>query len=159
LRAAVKAQFPKIGLSFAKTNDTSDVRTHTFGVTVDIPLFDRNQGAIATGKATRQQLFDEYVARVAEARANVTLIFANLAAAQAQLQAASESVPELEQLVSAYEKAMETRNADLAAFRDARSALATHQLDQANLRQQVLELGVALEIATGRPLLNLNQPN
>ena len=158
LRAAVKAQFPKIGLSFTKANDTSDVKTHSYGVSVDLPLFDRNQGAIAAGKATRQQLFDEYVARVAEARAQVPLIFANLAAARAQLAAATASLPEWEQLVAAYEKALETRNADVTAYRDARGTLAARHLEQANLQQQVLELVVALEIATGRPLLNL-QPS
>ena len=155
LRAAVKAQFPRIGLSFAKANDTSDVRTRSYGVTVDLPLFDRNQGAIAAGKATRQQLFDDYLARVAEARADVALIFANLAAAGAQLQAASAAIPEWERVVAAYEKALETRNADVSAYRNARGTLAARTLDEANLRQQVLELEVALEIATGRPLLNL----
>jgi outer membrane protein TolC len=157
IRAAVKGQFPRIGLSFAKANDTSDVRTHTYGVTVDLPLFDRNQGVIATAKATRQQLFDEYIARVAEARAEVTLIFANLAAARGQLAATSEALPELEQLVASYEKALETRNADVPAYRDARATLAARRLEQAGLQQQMLELEVALEIATGRPLLNLNQ--
>jgi len=156
LRAAVKAQFPRIGLSFARVNDTGNVRTHSYGVTVDLPLFDRNQGAIAAGKATRQQLFDEYVARVAEARAQVPLIFANLAAARTQLAAATASLPEWEQLVAAYEKALETRNADVTVYRDARGSLAARRLEQATLRQQVLELEVALEIATGRPLLNLH---
>lgn len=153
LRAAVKAQFPKIGLSFARANDTSNVRTHNFGVTVDLPLFDRNQGAVATGKATRQRLFDEYVARVAEARAQVPLIFANLVAVRAQLVAGAVALPEWERLVATYEKALETRNANVTAYRDARSSLAAHRLEQATLQQQVLELGVALEIATGRPLL------
>ncbi len=36
LRAAVIAQFPKIGLSIAKANDTSNVHTISYGVTVDL---------------------------------------------------------------------------------------------------------------------------
>jgi outer membrane protein TolC len=159
LRAAVKAQFPKISLSFAKVNDPSDVRTRTYGVTFDLPLFDRNQGNIAGAKATRQQLFDEYVARVAEARAEVVRLLGQLATARTQLQADRDALPALEQLVTAFEKALQTRNADVAAYRDARSLLATRRLAQNNLQQQVLELGVALEIATGRPLLNLNLPH
>ena len=154
LRAAVKAQFPKIGLSFARVNDTSDVRTHTFGITVDIPLFDRGQGAIANGKATRQQLFDEYIARVAEARAQVPLIFADLAATRAQLATSTAALPEWERLVAAYEKAEASGHSDAPAYRDARGALATHRLEQAALQQQVFELEVALEIATGRAPLN-----
>ena len=154
LRAAVKAQFPKIGLSFARANDTSDVRTHTFGITVDIPLFDRGQGAIANGKATRQQLFDEYVARVAEARAQVALIFADLAATREQLASATATLPEWERIVAAYKKAEASGNSDAPAYRDARGALAAHRLEQAALQQQVFELEVGLEIATGRAPLN-----
>ena len=154
LRAAIKAQFPKIGLSFAKANDTSNVRTHTYGVTIDLPLFDRNQGNIAIARATRQQLFDEYVARVSEARGDVSLLLGKLAAAHAQLDADRAALPELERLVAAFEKALQSRNAEMGAYRDARALLVSRQIDESNLRQQVLELGVALEIATGRPLLN-----
>ena len=153
LRAAVKAQFPKIGLSFARAHDTSDVKTHTYGVTVDLPLFDRNQGQIAAGKATRQQLFDEYVARVAEARADVLQILSGLAVARTQLRTLEAELPELEQIASALDRAMQTRNADAQAWRDAHSALLARRAEQAKMRQDVLELGVALELATGRPLL------
>lgn len=154
LRAAIKAQFPKIGLSFARVNDTSDVRTHTYGVTIDLPLFDRNQGNIAIARATRRQLFDEYTARVAEARGDIALLLGKLSAAHAQLEADRAALPELERLVAAYKKALQSHNAEASAYRDARALLISRQIDESNLRQQVLELGVALEIATGRPLLN-----
>ena len=154
VRAAVKAQFPKIGLSFAKANDTSDVRTRSYGVTVDLPLFDRNQGNVAIACATRQQLFDEYVARVAEARSEVVLLLGKLAATRRQLQTDSETLPELERLVASFEQAVQTRNVDVTAYRDARGLLAARRLEQSNLQEQVLELGVALELATGRSLLN-----
>jgi outer membrane protein TolC len=159
LRAAVKAQFPRIGLSLGKANDTSDVRTRNYGVTIDLPLFDRNQGNIALARATRQQLFDEYVARVAEARAEVVLILGRLAAARTQLDADNAALPELAHLVASYEKALQTRNADVPAYRDARSLLAARRLEQNILQQQMLELGVALELATGRPLLNHRPSN
>jgi outer membrane protein TolC len=153
LRAAVKAQFPKIGLSFARAHDTSNVKTHSYGVTVDLPLFDRNQGPIAAGKATRRQLFDEYVARVAEARADVVQILSSLAIARTQLRTLGDELPELAQIAAALDKAMQTRNADTQAWRDAHNALLTRRAEQAKMRQDILELGVALELATGRPLL------
>ena len=159
LRAAVKAQFPKIGLSFARAHDTSNVKTHSYGVSVDLPLFDRNQGQIAAGTATRQQLFDEYVARVAEARAEVVQILANLAVARTQLRTLDAELPELEQLTAALDRAMQTRNADAQAVRDARGTLLARRAEQARMRQDILELGVALEIATGRPLLTRGGAN
>ena len=159
LRAAVLTQFPKIGLSLSKARDTSDIKTRGFGVSVDLPLFDRNQGQIAIGKATRQQLFDEYVARVAEARSEVVQILSSLTNTRTQLKEVNASLPELEQWVGSFEKALETRNADIMAYRDARGALASRRMEQGKLQQDLLELSVALEIATGRPLLNRSQIN
>ena len=153
LRAAVKAQFPKIGLSFAKAHDTSDVKTHAYGVTIDLPLFDRNQGQIAVGKATRQQLFDEYVARIAEARADIVRILASLAILRTQLATIEQGLPDLEKIAAALDQAMLTRNAETQAWRDAHGALLARRSEQAKLRQDILDLGVALELATGRPLL------
>jgi len=159
LRAAVLSQFPKISLSLSKAHDTSNVKTRGFGVTVDLPLFDRNQGQIAIGKATRQQLFDEYVARVAEARSEVVQILSNLANTRTQLKGVDASLPELEQYVRSFEKALQTRNADIMAYRDARGTLAARRMEQCKLQQDLRELSVALEIATGRPLLNHSQTN
>jgi outer membrane protein TolC len=159
LRAAVKAQFPKIGLSLARARDTSDVHTVTYGVTVDLPLFDRNQGQIAASSATRQQLFDEYVARVAEARAEVSQILASLSIARAQLQTLQAELPDLEQIATALTKAMASRNADLQAWRDARGTLLARRTEAAKMRQDVLDLGVALELAIGRPLLTAPSPS
>src|ERR1022692_2259113 len=156
LRAAVIAQFPKIGLSVNKANDTTPVYTRGIGVTVDLPILDRNQGQIAIGQATRLQLFDEYVARVAEARSQVVQVLANLGIARAQLATAEASLPELAGLVSSYKTALASHNADELAYRDARAALATRQMEQCLLLQQVIELRVALEIATGRPSIERN---
>jgi len=153
LRAAVKAQFPKIGIDFGQANDTSDVRTHSYGVTVDLPLFDRGQGQIAIDRATRRQLFDEYVVRVAEARAEVAQLLSNLAIIRAQLRTVEESLPALEQLVAAFEQALKTHNADEFSYRETRGALAARRMERSQLQLDGFELSVALEIAAGRPLL------
>jgi hypothetical protein len=52
LRAAVLAQFPRITLGFHQASDTTNVHTTGFGVTIDLPIFDRNQGHIAIEQAT-----------------------------------------------------------------------------------------------------------
>jgi outer membrane protein TolC len=150
------AQFPKIGLSVNRMNDTTPIYTRGVGVTVDIPIFDRNQGQIAVARATRQQLFDEYVARVAEARSEAVQVLASLAIARAQLGTVEGSLPELSRLVSSFEAALKTRNADESMYRDARSALASRLIEQNLLQQEVAELEVALEIATGRTSVDQN---
>jgi outer membrane protein TolC len=154
LRAAIKAQFPKINLGLNRSNDTTPVYSRGGGVTVDLPIFDRNQGQVAIGRTTRQQLFDEYVARVAEARSQVGEILAELAVARTQWRDAEASLPGLQRLAQSLDAAMRTGNADIQSQRDARGALASRQMEAAQLQQAVLELGVGLEIATGRPLLD-----
>src|SRR5262249_62049397 len=67
VRAAVLAQFPKMSAAFVKASDTTNVHTTGFNVAIDVPVFDRNQGVIATERATRQRLLDEYNQRVFEA--------------------------------------------------------------------------------------------
>ncbi len=153
LRSAVLAQFPKINLSVNKANDTSDIKTRGWAIGVDLPVFDRRQGVIAMAKATRQQLFDDYVTRVAEARAQVRQILEDLAVVRIQLDGATASLVDLQLLAKGYEQAYASRNADVIAYRDARAALALRRIEQSKLRQDLLELGVGLEIATGRALL------
>ena len=150
LRAAVRSQFPKINLGFTRSRDTSDITTSGFGVTIDLPFFDRNQGKIALEKATRQQLFDEYVARVAEARAEVTRIVSDSESVQRQLKAAEETVPALERLVKAYEKALSTGNVDIPSYYEIRNNLTMKRLEIIKLQQDLMDLSVALEIASGR---------
>jgi outer membrane protein TolC len=158
LRSAVWAQFPKIGLNVNRARDTTPVKTRGYGVTVDLPVFDRNQGQIAIARATRQQLFDEYVARVAEARSQVGQILEQMDVVRRQLHAVEEYLPDLDRMNQAFNRALRSRNADLLAARDAQGALASRQIERSQLRQHALELEVALEIATGRALLNRGAP-
>lgn len=154
LRAAVISQFPRIGLGFNQARDTSDVKTYGFGVTVDLPVFDHHQGQIALHRATRHQLFDEYVARVAEARADVTQILSHLTDARARLQSVEAQLPELERVAAGLRRELKQGNTDLLSYRAARAALLARRLECIGLRQDILKLGVALELATGRPLLD-----
>ena len=149
LRAAIRSQFPKINLGFTRSRDTSDITTSGFGATFDLPFFDRNQGQIALEKATRQQLFDEYVARVAEARAEVIRIVSDSESVQRQVNAAEETVPALERLVKAYEKALSNGNADILSYYETRNNLTTKRLEIIKLQQDLTDLSVALEIASG----------
>ena len=153
LRSAILAQFPKINLSVNKANDTSDIETRGWAIGVELPVFDRRQGVIAVARATRQQLFDDYVARVAEARAQVYQMLEDLAIVQTQLSGADGSLADLQQLANGYERAYASRNADVIAYRDARAALALRRIEENKLRQDLLELSVGLEIATGQALL------
>ena len=155
LRAAVLSQFPRIGVSLNKARDTTPIYTRGYGVAIDIPIFDRNQGAVAAGRATRQQLFDEYVARVAEARSQVPEIIAELAVIREEIKSVADELPGLRRTAASYDTALRAGTADAPAAGEARAAELGMEIELSRLHQQALELSVALEVAAGRPLLNI----
>jgi len=152
LRGAVLAQFPKINIGFAHARDNTDVISTGFGITIDLPLFDRNQGAIAVEDATRTKLFDEYAARLFEARGEVARLVADMGALQKQVEASQQSIPVLQNVVDSYRAALLQGNADVLTYYNARSDLTNKRLELLDLKRQLADMDVALEIAAGRYL-------
>jgi outer membrane protein TolC len=149
LRAAILAQFPKISVGFNRATDTSNVQTLGFGITVDIPSLDRNQGNIATERATRQKLFDEYTDRVFQSRADIATALSDIRHLNEQVAAAQAAVPALEQLLTTAESALQEGNTDVLSFYQARYDLILRKIDVLKLQQQLVEAHIALEIAAG----------
>jgi len=149
LRAAILEQFPKINIGFAHAGDTTNVITTGFGVTIDLPLFDRNQGVIAIESATRTKLFDEYVSRLFEARGEVARLLVDMRALQRQAEAAENSIPILQNVVESYGAALLQGNADVLTYYNARADLITKRLELVDLKRQLADMHVALEIAAG----------
>ena len=152
VRAAILAQFPKMSVAIVPATDTGNVHTTGFNVTVDVPIFDRNQGVIATERATRQRLRDEYNQRVFEARSDIATAIADIRSLDRQIAAAEEALPLLEKLVESAQAAIEQRNADVLSYYTARSNLLQKRIQLIKLQEQLLEAHTALEIASGRYL-------
>jgi outer membrane protein, heavy metal efflux system len=152
VRAAVLAEFPKLSVGFSKASDTTNVHTTGFNIAVDVPIFNRNQGVIATERATRQRLRDEYNQRVFEARSDIAVAIADIRSLNRQIAAAEEALPLLEKLVSSAQTAVEQRNADVLSYYTARSNLLQKRIQLIKLQEQLLEAHTALEVASGRYL-------
>ena len=156
VRAAVLAQFPKINLGVNRARDNTGVKSIGGGISVDLPIFDRNQGQIALEYATRKNLFDEYVNRVFEARSEVATLAATLRALDAQIDTAQAAEPGLQRLVEAYRRATNEGQADVLSYYTAWNNLAQQQIEILSLQQQLAETGIALELATG--LFRIDEP-
>ena len=150
VRAAIMEQFPKISLGFAKASDTTDVHTSGFAVTVDVPIFNRNQGVLATERATRQKLLDEYNQRVFEAHSDIATALSDIRWLNRQVAAAEEALPIFERLVKSAETAMQEGHTDVLAYYTARSGLIQRRVQLVKLKELLLEAQTALEIASGR---------
>lgn len=149
LRAAVLGQFPKVSLGFNRANDTSNVHTFGFGVTVDLPIFDHSQGAIAVATATRQQLHDEYADRLFTARADIAAAIADIEALGREIAAAEEAAAAAGRLTDTYRKAAEARNLDVSGYYTAWNEWAQRRAEVIKLKQLLAQNAVALELAAG----------
>ncbi|MDE2272108.1 MAG: TolC family protein [Xanthomonadaceae bacterium] len=78
LRAAILAQFPAITVGFTHARDNGNISSAGFSIGLSLPLFDGNRGNIAIARATRQQLHDDYSARLLTNRNDVQRLFADL---------------------------------------------------------------------------------
>lgn len=152
VRAAILGQFPKISIGFNHAGDTSDVQTVGFGVALDIPLFDRNQGSIANERATRQKLFDEYTDRVFQAHSDIATALSDIRLLDRQVAEAVRAVPTLERLVATAKSALDEGNTDVISYYQSRYNLVLRQVELLKLERQLMEAWVALEIASGRYL-------
>jgi outer membrane protein TolC len=151
LRAAVLEQFPKINIGFNRQRDDTDVQSLGFAMTVDLPIFDRNQGTIAVETATRQKLFDEYVQRVFEARFDVYSAADDLNAISRQIAAEQAAIPS-QQFIDSYRDALDHGNIDVLSYYAAIGSRAQKLLEVLKLKQQLMDNQIALELAAGEYL-------
>jgi outer membrane protein, heavy metal efflux system len=149
LREAIIAQIPKISIGFSHASDTTHVITTGFSIAIDLPIFDRNQGKVAIAKATRQQLFDEYVSRVFTARADLARLLTDMAAVRQQIKSVAAAITTQKNLVQVYQRALLEGNADVVTYYNARDQLISQTLNLLTLQRNLADQTIALEIAAG----------
>jgi cobalt-zinc-cadmium efflux system outer membrane protein len=149
LRAAILEQFPRLSVGPTHARDTGDVITTGFGISVDLPVFDHNQGHIAEELATRRTLFDEYVSRVFQARSDVVRALAEIRWINLQIKTAQDAVPSLQRLVDTYRVAVDAGQADVLSYYTAWNNLTQKRIEIIKLKQQLAEARISLELTTG----------
>lgn len=153
LRAAVLAQFPMLSIGYAATQDNSFVRNGGPAITFELPIFDRNQGNIAIARATRQQLHEEYAARLASARSEIDALLAEQAQAREQLKTLLPGLPAAIHAADQAASAQQLGLIDQRASVDLLVAAQSRQVAAIALQQLVLEQQVAMDmlLGTGMP--------
>lgn len=152
VRTAIRSQFPAININGNRTRDTGDVKSVGIGLSIDLPLFDRGQGRIAMERATRKQLFDDYTARVAEARAQVAQMGMQMDSVLNQWKAGHENAGKLEQRAANAKKAYDEGRINAANYFDLRDQWINRRLDELALQNEWINLRLALALAAGRPI-------
>ena len=151
LRAQVLAQFPKVSLGVSRANDTSDVRTIGLSVGITLPVLNANRGKIAIARATRERLFEEYVARLHQARADIGALVSDLARVRAELRPLERELPALAQAEERMQPGVASHDVTLVAYESVRASLLDKRLKKLSLEQAAAEDEAALELAVGAP--------
>jgi outer membrane protein TolC len=150
LRAAVLSQFPAINIGALSARDTDGIKTAGGLFAMNIPIFNRNQGAIAVERATRKKLFDEYRTRIFEARADIARLLNNLSSLSARLEKIDKSERELQIHLNAYKHAVEKGVFDGLDYYGLQARLQEKKSEVLTLEEQGMEQAISLEIASGR---------
>jgi outer membrane protein TolC len=144
LRQAIIAQFPALNVSVHRARDNSDVSNFGPGITLGLPIFNRNRGNIAVEEATRQRLYDELQNRLNGAVSEVERLLTDQALLERQVAELKGGVAEAERMAQAAETAFRQGNITETAYVTARGTLLGKLREQIQLEQSILEQRVAL---------------
>lgn len=159
LRAAVLAQFPTLTIGPAFARDNSNVKSAGPQLSMDLPVFDRNQGAIATERATREQLRAEFEARLVAARAEVESLLADHADAQRQLDAQRDLLAQLEPAARHADVALANGDFDERSYVDLATARNAKRQDVLALERLLDQQRVAIAALVGDGMPRAEMPS
>lgn len=149
LRQAILTQFPSLSVSFNRARDTGDVSSIGFGITIGLPLFNRNRGEIAIQRATRAQLRAEYQARLDGAVVNAHLAWMNVRLLSRQLRAARARLPALAAMTAKARRGFDAGALDPLIFITLQTNLLAKRSEAVRLEQSLREAQVGLETLLG----------
>lgn len=152
VRRAVLAQFPSLSVGITRARDTGDVHTTGFGITLNLPIFSGNRGEIAVQRATREQLREEYQARLDQTLAQVDLLRTQAAMIDRQRATLAERLPTLEQMAGEARRAYEAGNMAALTYLNLENTLLNKQLELVDLEQDLWDTDIGLDTLLARPL-------
>lgn len=149
VRSAILAQFPALNIGFNTARDTSAVYTNGLSIGITLPLFDRNRGNIAIERATRQQLHDDYAARVLSTRSDMQRITRDLATLDVQLATLTAHAQQLDQARASAERAWQAGMLDWPTYLAIRSNALAADVDLRSVQLERAKQSIALEALLG----------
>ena len=155
LRTAVLSRFPNLTFGVTGGSDNSNVRNAGPQITLELPVFNQNQGNIAIETATRQQLHDEYTARLTATVGQVRAMIAEIDLLHRQLQDVRRELAGTRQVAAQAESAFKAGNLDERSYVDLIGARLTKEQEIVTIEQSLLDQQVATAtlIGAGMPAI------
>lgn len=151
VRRAIIEQFPNLTLNINGQHDSAGNLLLGPSVDLTLPIWNRNRGAIAVERATREALKAEYQARLFQTRADIAAAEAGLAVAFERRADALSDLPKLRQYSGATRRAANRGDLSLETAQNAEQSLRDRELVLAQADQAITEQSIALELLTGTP--------
>lgn len=158
LRGAILAQFPALVFGGAGGSDTSHVLTVGPQITMDLPIFNHNQGNIAIERASRRKLRDEYHVRLNAATGQVLGLVQEQALLQGQFVKLHSELAAAADIASQAQRAFAAGNIDDRTYVDLQMARLGKQQQLIVTEQQMLEQQVAIATLTGAGMPHIALP-
>ena len=151
VRTAILSQFPSLSIGVTRAKDTGALYTTGFGVSLNLPLFSGGRGAIAVERATREQLQQEYQARLSQALTDVDKLLelqGIIAGQQARLK---KYLPQLWTIVEKTREAYKHSDIDALTFFNMEYTWVLKRLEEIDLEQAQWENSLALQAMLALP--------
>lgn len=158
LRAAILAQFPVLNVGFTGGSDNTNVHTLGPQITIDLPIFDRNQGRIAIARATRRQLHAEFTARLAAGTGEIEALLSEMALIRRQLGGERKQLAETERVAASADAAFRAGNLTELVYVDLTTARIDKRIEVLGLEQALLDQQVALATLVGAGMPSVALP-
>jgi outer membrane protein TolC len=154
LRLAVSMQYPSLRLGPTYEKDIEGSEGIGLGASIELPLFDRNQGGIAAKEALRERKRLEYVAALHELRARAFEARAELRRSRSEVELEQREVLPLVQRTEAlFEGALRARELSIFEWLAARSRAIQARRDLLEALTRYAGAAVDLDSAMGTPLV------
>lgn len=151
LLRAVLDQYPRLSLGLAGARNTSGVSQAGIQLSLVLPLFNGNRGAVAIAQARRRALFKGYVARLAAARAQIYRLRALDRSLSHELRELHGRRRELRGLAHAAAASYKAGALGLFPYLTLMQELLTVRLQLIALRLSRASAAIALQTATATP--------
>ncbi len=155
---AVLAQFPGINFGINRGQDTSDVHTTGFSVSINFPFLSGGAAAVHAAAATRDALWRQYQQRLDEALSEVRLVQADIGVLNKELTSAKRTAPDAKQMLTGAQAAYARGDLTAPAYYDLSIAALNSQLAYMDIQAQRQQLQIALETLLGLPPQDLQHP-
>ncbi len=155
---AVLAQFPGINFGINRAQDTSDVHTTGFSVSINFPFLSGGAAAVHAAAATRDALWQQYQQRLDEALSEVRLVQADIGVLNKELASAKRAAPDAKQMLTGAQAAYARGDLTAPAYYDLSIAALNSQLAHMDIQAQRQQLQIALETLLGLPPQDLQHP-